>query len=243
MKIRRLEKITDFLNSNKVASVGEISELIDKSESTVRRDLKELVKQGILEETPGGVKLPVKISKDILYGERDVINASEKERIAEYAASLIEPGDSLFIDSGTTTSRMLKYINKFLIGVRIFTNSTNVAYECSSLGLDCIMLPGKLKHETGGVVGDLTISFLNEFSFDKAFIGTNSITINKGYSTLDYKEALVKKTVTQNSVKNYVVSDYSKINASPGVSFLGVNDATLITDKGVEFVENVEVVL
>ncbi len=242
MKIRRLEKITDFLNTNKVATVGEISELIDKSESTVRRDLKELVKQGILEETSGGVKLPVKISKDVLYDERDMINANEKERIAKYAASLVETGDNLFIDSGTTTSRMIKYLSKTLMEISIFTNSTNVAYECSILGIDCIMIPGKLKHETGGVVGDLTISFISEFTFDKAFLGANSITLNKGYSTPDYKEALVKKTVTQNSVKNYVVSDHSKVNEAPGISFLGINEATLITDKDVEFIENVEVV-
>ncbi len=243
MKIRRLEKITEYLNSNKVASVGEISELIDKSESTVRRDIKELVKQGILEETPGGVKLPVEISKDILYGERDVINSGEKEKIAKYAASLIEPGDNVFIDAGTTTNRMLRHINKSLMGVSIFTNSTNVAYECSSLGMECIMLPGKLKHETGGVVGDLTITFINEFSFDKAFLGTNSININKGYSTPDYKEALVKKTVAHKSARSYILSDYSKVNELTGVSFLPITDAVLISNKDVDFVENVEVVL
>ncbi|MBQ2317714.1 MAG: DeoR/GlpR transcriptional regulator [Lachnospiraceae bacterium] len=227
----RFARILSLVDRKGSATVAEMMREIEASESTIRRDLETLDKTGQLIKVRGGA-----ISKKGSYSTRDdeVVlrqqrNVDAKESIAKYAASLIESHDFVYIDAGTTTEKMLKYINNH--EAVYVTNAVSHAMKLASIGCTVFILGGEFKYATEAIVGEEAIASLSKYNFTKGFFGTNGITVKNGFTTPEIKEALIKRQAMASCKQCYVLADHSKFGEISSVSFGGVDEATIITDK------------
>lgn len=227
----RFARIIALVDRKGSATVAEMMREIEASESTIRRDLETLDKTGQLIKVRGGA-----ISKKGSYSTRDdeVVlrqqrNVDAKESIAKYAASLIESHDFVYIDAGTTTEKMLKYINNH--EAVYVTNAVSHAMKLASIGCTVFILGGEFKYATEAIVGEEAIASLSKYNFTKGFFGSNGITVKNGFTTPEIKEALIKRQAMASCMQCYVLADHSKFGEISSVSFGGVDEATIITDK------------
>jgi DeoR family transcriptional regulator, fructose operon transcriptional repressor len=227
----RHKYILDKLKANSVVYVNELVELLDTSESTIRRDLNFLHKEGKLNKVHGGATLLEKEfnTKDDLVSIRETLNIDDKTMIAKYAATLVEKNDFVYVDSGTTTSVMIDYLTEF--DAVYVTNGINQAKKLITLGFTTYILGGEIKGATEAIVGVEAINSLKRFNFTKGFFGTNGISDYRGFTTPDIKEALVKEEALKRSRTSYILADKSKFDGISCITFAAIDEAIIITTK------------
>lgn len=224
--------ILETVNKNKNVELGELCELLNTSESTVRRDLGLLDKKGLLVKVRGGA---IAVADESFTAaepnveEKAGLFAAEKEAIARYAASLIEDGDFVYIDAGTTTEKMIEYIPSK--SVTFVTNAFINAKKLAQRGFKVIILAGEIKPSTEAIVGSEAVSSLMCYNFTKCFMGVNGISVKGGISTPDKSEAAVKRTAVSRSKEVYILGDHSKFGKIFSVKFSELNWGKIITDK------------
>ena len=227
----RHQKILTILGNSGSISVQQLTKMLDSSESTIRRDLNVLGKEGRLVKVRGGAlnsegTVNTK-DDDVLY--RSGQNAEEKSEIARYAASLIEPGDFVYLDAGTTTGNMIDYLTE---RQAVFvTNATDHARRLSEKGYTTYILGGEFKAVTEAVVGEEAIANLSKYNFTKGFWGANGASPSYGFSTPDIREAMLKKSAMQHCSRRYVLCDSSKFSKISCVSFADFTSAVILTTK------------
>jgi DeoR family fructose operon transcriptional repressor len=225
----RYAKILSILERMGSVTVQQLMTELDTSESTIRRDLTALDAAGQLIKVHGGA-----IMKNTVYSTRDdeVVlrkekNREAKQRIAKYAATLIAPGDFVYIDAGTTTECMIDYI---ATQQAVFvTNAITHAKKLAARGCTVYILGGEFKAVTEAIVGEEAVVTLEKYNFTKGFWGTNGVSLKKGFSTPETKEALVKKKAMENCRECFVLADESKFNQISSVTFAAFENATVIT--------------
>lgn len=225
-KSKRLTIIRDYLRTHKDIRISELNGILDVSESTIRRDIKDLADEGFLKELYGSVVLLEKNQPDTFLKERLEQNIEAKKAIGEKAAAMISDGDFIYIDAGSTTFHMIKYITSK--NLTVVTNGHNIAEELLKYEIPCILLGGELKSLTMAVVGEIALENVRHYNFDIAFMGTNGIS-KAGYSTPDIKEGTLKKRVIEHSRKRYVLSDRTKMNLTTAYIFASRDECELIT--------------
>lgn len=205
------------------------------SESTVRRDLAALDEKGLLVKVHGGAvsanrpQLPVRNENPAL---RRTLYTEEKRRIAAYAASLIQAGDFVFLDAGTTTELMPDYLAP---GDAAFvTHAVRHALRLSSLGFRVYLLGGELKAGAELVLGEVTVRAISGFRFSKGFFGTDGISPDDGCTTPDPREAAVKAAAFAACRQPYILADESKFHMASNVRFARFEEATVITNRAPE---------
>lgn len=227
----RYAKILSVIERNGSAAVQQLMKDLDASESTIRRDLNAMDAAGALIKVHGGAiaKNPVFHTMDENVNSRKLLNAEEKIRIAKYAASLIEPDDFVYLDAGTTTELMIDYIqNRQTVFV---TNAISHAKKLADYGFRVYILGGEFKSSTEAIVGEEAIDTVAKYNFTKGFWGTNGISVTKGFSTPEVKEAMVKKKSMENCKKCYILADTSKFSQISSVKFADFDNATIITTQ------------
>ena len=225
----RFSKILSILEDMGSVTVQQLMTELDASESTIRRDLTALDARGQLIKVHGGaiIKNTVFSTMDDEVVHRKERNKEEKEAIAIYAAGLIAPGDFVYIDAGTTTERMIDYIsNKQAIYV---TNAITHAKKLAEKGCTVYILGGEFKAVTEAIVGEEAVATLEKYNFTKGFWGTNGVSLQRGFSTPELKEALVKRKSMENCKERFVLADQSKFNQISSVTFGEFESASVIT--------------
>ncbi len=207
-----------------------MQELVDEtnaSESTIRRDLTDLEKAKKLKRIHGGATLLQKKLAEPTVAEKTIKNSREKMRIAEKAASLIEDGDCIFLDAGTTTLEIIP----FLEGkeVVVVTNGLMNISLLIDLNIETHIIGGYVKHGTRAFVGRSAIQTLESFRFDKAFLGVNGLTVQDGCTTPDPEEAFIKENAVTRSRQSYILADHSKFGEVSFSKFSNAYDVTIIT--------------
>ena len=229
---KRLEEILKLVEKNGSVTVQELTEHLQASESTIRRDLCLLDEEGRLNKVHGGataINAYYASGKDVEVEYRKNLNREEKTAIARYAASLIKPGDLVYLDAETTTERMIDFITeKKAVYV---TNAVGHARRLVEIGCEAHILGGKFKLSTEAIVGIETVSELEKFNFTTGFIGTNGISRTAGFSTPDIEEAMVKRKAVIQCRRPYILGDPAKFNQIAPVTFAGIEDAELITTE------------
>lgn len=223
--------IIDTVNRKKNVELNELCELLDTSESTVRRDLSILHDKGVLVKVRGGA-IAVDDSFTSLeqnVDEKAVLFVREKEAIARYAASLIEDGDFAFIDAGTTTEKMIDFIPARQ--VTFVTNAFVHAKRLAQRGFKVFLPAGEIKLSTEAIIGASCVLSLDQYNFTKCFMGVNGISVTGGFSTPDPNEASVKAAVINNSHTAYILADHSKFDKTSSVKFAYLNKCRIITDR------------
>ena len=224
--------ILETVNKNKNVELGELCELLNTSESTVRRDLGLLDKKGLLVKVRGGA---IAVTDESFTAaepnveEKAGLFSAEKEAIARYAASLIEDGDFVYIDAGTTTEKMIEFIPSK--SVTFVTNAFINAKKLAQRGFKVIILAGEVKASTEAIVGSEAAITLMHYNFTKSFMGVNGISIKGGLSTPDKNEASVKTMAISRSKEVYILGDHSKFGKITSVKFSELSHGKIITDK------------
>ena len=226
----RQEKILDRLRQNGSVKVTVLAKDMGISESTIRRDINELDRQGRLKKVFGGA---VALNRDMSPVETDVaqrtlINIREKDIIAEYAASMINDNDFVYIDAGTTTEKMIDYLDKK--SVTYVTNGITHAKKLIQRGFDAYVIGGLLRPSTEAVIGAAAIEAVQKYNFTKCFMGTNGIDTESGFTTPDIGEAAVKTAVMKKSYVSFVLADHTKFGLVSPVTFADIEEACVITD-------------
>jgi DeoR family transcriptional regulator, fructose operon transcriptional repressor len=227
-KSKRLSILVQYLKKHKDVQISELSNVVLASESTIRRDIKDLAKEGIVKELYGSILYIEHNEKDVLLKERISLHKEEKQMIGKKAASLIKDGSFIYLDAGSTTMQMIPYITAK--NLTFVTNGLNVATELIKHNHDVRILGGSIKEITLAVVGEEAMEYLKAYHFDYCFIGTNGISEN-GYSTPDIKEGMLKKLVIKQSRNKYVLSDSSKEGKTTAYVFAKLDQVTLINEK------------
>ena len=227
----RHREILKILAEKQAVTVSELSELLNTSESTIRRDLNKLDSQGMLNKVFGGATATTEIleAKDDTVDTRSQLNIEEKRMIGEYAATLINNYDLVYIDAGTTTRVFIEYITNR--NATYVTNALDHGLYLMGKGFNVYIVGGKLKASTECVVGADGIKFLEKFNFTKSFIGTNGIDINAGFTTPDIEEGHIKGEVLKRSYHSFVLADNSKFHKVYPVTFGNIKNSCIITGK------------
>lgn len=232
----RRSQIVKLVEERKSVYVQELMTLYDASESTIRRDLTELDHKGLLTKVHGGaIALENSITTlDVSVIERANLNKDGKEKIAKFAASLINSDDIVFIDAGTTTGIMLDYIYGTAAANATFvTNGLIHGRRLASLGCTVYLPSGQVKDKTEALIGADTCAYLEKMNFTKCFIGSNGVTVTEGLTTPDKHESLVKEMVINHSKNKYVMADHSKFGSISTVSFAEFKNVKIITDGNI----------
>ena len=227
---QRHKLLLELVNKKKSITVTEAKEVLNVSESTIRRDIIALHNAGKLTKVFGGAIAleETVITEEPSVDQRVEKNKDEKSIIAEYAASLVEQGDFVYIDAGTTTGYMLGYLNN---SKSVFvTNAVTHAKKLALQGNKVILIEGELKGSTEALVGGYAAS-LKKFHFSKGFFGTNGLSKKAGFTTPDTSEALVKNKAMEQCKECYVLADQSKFDKISPVTFQQFGRATIITES------------
>ena len=225
----RHEIILNELKKNSVVYVSSLVDLLQTSESTIRRDLTYLHKQGKLNKVHGGATMIQNNiqTKDAEINVRENLHIEEKLVIAKKAATLIKPHDFVYIDAGTTTNLMIDFITEK--NATYVTNGLLHASRLISKGFRTYLLGGEIKPLTQAIIGGEAISCLEKYHFTVGFFGTNGICVKEGFTTPEIKEALVKKLAIEHTRNPYILADNSKYNEVSSVTFAKIEDAAIIS--------------
>jgi DeoR/GlpR family transcriptional regulator of sugar metabolism len=228
---QRHEFILKNLAVEKINSCTTLAKLLGVSESTIRRDLEVLESQGVLERTRGGAILSQRIRHEAEYIKRAQSHINEKQRIGAFAAQLIDEGDVVYINSGTTTAQVIQHIQKTPT-ITVITNNTSPLNEPHELDYELILLGGAFLPQSNAVVGPFTTDNINQIYATKAFIGVEGISLKYGCTVSTPQEAeIIRRMIEHTQGPVIVVADHSKWGAVSNHLIARIDQiASLVTD-------------
>lgn len=232
---QRKEKILDLLKEDGSAKVIDLARIFKVTEVTIRQDLEKLEKNGMVIREHGGVHLKDVEDKVRNFSLVHQDNLKEKEIIAEKCLEFIQPGDTIILDSGSTTTEIAKKIVN-IKGLTVITNALNIALMLgANPNIDIIMTGGEFKAPTLSLTGQKAADFFKGLNVQKLFLATAGISLKSGLTYPSLSDLVVKKAMIDAADTTYLVADSSKIGKSAFASLgaLSLIDY-IITDEGVE---------
>ena len=225
--------IMDKLSQTQQVEVLDIIDAFQVSAITARRDLDQLEKEGLLVRTHGGaIKVNTPSTRKLFsYDEKAMLNKDRKEYIGELASRLVQESDVIFIDSGSTLFHMCNYL-KTIRHLTVITNSLPVAAELVGYpNIRINLIGGELDHERKAVYGLVSEITLDHYHTNKAFIGADGVSLAKGLTTYDEKEAAISRKIAASSDEVFLLCDSSKIERNSSVKFAPLSILkALVTD-------------
>lgn len=230
----RQQELLHYLRTFRTGHVAELSEVLGASESTIRRDLDQLQEQGLVERVHGGAAI-TESGGEPAAPLRATAYATQKLRIGERAASLVEDGSTVLISGGTTTEAMLGFLGD-KAGLSVVTNSLNVATGLAkSTDAEVIVLGGLLRRDELSLLGHVTVQTLQEFQIDTVFTGAYGIDAERGLTGMNIGETQTDRALVESAVRLVVLADSSKLAQRGRVRIAPVDAiSTLITDDGAD---------
>lgn len=229
LQAERLEKISDYLATNKYASINELAETFDTSPATIRRSLKELEKKKIVESVRGGAVLRGSGNTfEHPYSIKRRRNETEKKRIATYAASLISTNSSIYLDASSTVREMadLLYDKK---GVSICTNDVLIAGDLSSAKDIVVMVTGGvLRQGFYSLSGYFSDQFVSRIQVDRAFMGIDAISLTNGLMLTNDEDISVKRKVGKAAKELIILADHEKFKQDAFLKAWDYSEVSLI---------------
>jgi DeoR family transcriptional regulator of aga operon len=206
----RRRAILDLLNREGRVLVKELADRFDTSQITIRKDLEVLHSQGSLHRTHGGA-LTVQSGTlvDPSLQEKEKLHRQEKLRIAAAAVAMIEEGQSIILDSGTTTTAIARSLRGFR-RLTVITNAVNIAAELATSGIEVILTGGTVRTNSFSLVGPLAEETLRRLTADLLFLGVDGFDTRLGLSTPNLLEAKVNRVMVEIARKTVAVCDSSK---------------------------------
>lgn len=245
LAIERQRMILEILRREGVVRTAELCEILNVSAVTIRSDLRDLERVGELEMVWGGAvsKAPASDS-EVRLEQRSHLNSTNKKRIGERAARLIEEGQTIFLDAGTTTIEIVNHLPRNFDYLRVVTPALNVAVATTHYPyIELVMPGGVLRNLTRSLVGSQTLRSLEMFNADWLFLASAGYDLKHGVTTGNIMEVEVKRTMVQQATRVVLVADSSKYgrNLSLNVAPLSKVDVlvtdTLLSDSDAQAIE------
>ncbi len=228
----KLDAVLGILARKGYRSVSELAEDLAVSEVTVRRYLDRLEQRGLIRRTHGGAFAGLEMI-EVDYRVRETEHREQKQAIGRLAWSLIQPGESVYLDAGSTVAYLATAMDDTR-RITVVTNSTIVleALENRS-NIETILLGGRVHAASHSLVGLVAEENASQFRFTKAFLGAAGVNVEQGLTQSNVEEVPVKKRVAANAREVIVCADSSKFGRDVLVMFLGLGQVhTVITDTG-----------
>jgi len=230
----RRSQIIALLENNGQVNVQQLSDLFNVSCVTIRNDLAYLEDKNLLYRTRGGAIRQTKIAIDLALSEKARKNQEQKRRISLKAVELIHEGDTIILDSGTTTMEIAKQLKNFQ-NLTVITNALPIATELAGhQGIEIIMPGGVLREKSFSLVGSQAERNLRDFYCDKLFLGVDGFDTTFGVYTPSVAEAQVNRVMVEIARETIVVTDSSKFGKR-SLAFIVPLDKIhrVITDDGI----------
>ncbi|ASP20066.1 HTH-type transcriptional repressor GlcR [Antarctobacter heliothermus] len=226
----RHQRILSMLAASRQVSANDLAEMLSVSRETVRRDLLDLEKTGQVNRVHGGAVLPEPRTEEP-FRQRMTVQLRAKSEIARKAAGLIQPGQTILVDAGTTTAIFARELAK-LSGVSVITNSLDVATTLQGAGKEVLLLGGRMLADVPATVGELTLSEIRRFSVDLCFSAPVAVHPVKGAFFYDLQEAEIAIAMASQSSRSIILADQSKLGETSRVrSWEPGEIGTLVTNK------------
>lgn len=227
----RQVRILEQIKLKGYQSIDELVECLGVTPQTIRRDLNQMAQRGELERHHGGAG-PVSSTRNAEYQTRKLNYSEEKQRIAACIASHIPDQASLFINIGTTNEIIARALLERK-GLKVVTNNLMVASILSAKpDFTVIIAGGEVRHRDGGIVGEATRDFVNQFKLDYGIIGISGIDEDGSLLDFDYQEVRIAQAIISNSRYVYLAADHSKFGRSAMVRLGNLSQCTaLFTDR------------
>jgi DeoR family transcriptional regulator of aga operon len=230
--VSRRKEILQLLSNNGQVLVDSLSRQFKVSEVTIRNDLDQLEKKNLLIRARGGaIKFETSVGLDQRLADKHRINHSEKARIGKHASLLVNEGDTIIIDSGSTTAEMVKNLPDFQ-DLTVITNALNIANQLMNKpNINMIIPGGYLRKNMLSLVGPQSEKSLRNFNVDKAFLGVDGFDTKSGIFTPSVEEARLNEIMIEVSKEVILLADSSKFKRRSFAFICSINDIDkVITD-------------
>ncbi len=221
---RRQDLILDKVQATGFVTIDELVAHFQVTPQTIRRDLNQLANQNKLRRHHGGAGVESS-TVNTAYQTRKIMDLEAKEKIAQELVRLIPDGASLFINIGTTTETIARALLNHS-NLRIVTNNLHVAsILCAKEDFTVIVAGGEVRNRDGGIVGEATRDFINQFQMDFGIIGISGIHSDGSLLDFDYREVRVAQTIIANSRQVLLAADHSKFGRNAMVRLGNITQA------------------
>ena len=231
--LKRRAEILNLINKNGKVSVIELSEKFGISVVSIRNDLTHLEQKGLLIKTRGGAIKSQPVNFDLSLNQKLKINYAEKQKIGKKAIEFVKNGDSIVIDSGSTTLEVAKNLKD--LNINLITNSLPIADLVADFKNVNVIIPGgELRPEMRSLIGPITLHTIARFQCDVAFIGADSISSTEGIFTPLISEAAVSRAMIGIAKTVIAVLDSSKFSRHSLAKICDLEHLDIIiTDKNI----------
>lgn len=230
--LAREEKIMEILNAENSVSVNKLMKLLYVSQATIRRDLTEMAKKGLLKRTHGGAILFSSTSEESSIVIRTETMKREKRMICEKALDYIKNNDSIFLDPSSTVCTIVPLLVNFRY-LTIISNSLNAAMAIGQKTNFKVFIPsGFLKAQSNSILGDSTSKVISDIHCDIFLFSAAGIDTDRGLTEATIEQAEMKKIMCRNSRKRILLLDHTKFEQSFLAKSIDLMDVdVLITDR------------
>jgi DeoR family transcriptional regulator of aga operon len=228
----RHDTIRRAIEVNGRVSIADLKDRLGVSEVTIREDLKHLESRGVLTRVRGGAVVSRNGAMEMSLEETSTTNHAEKMAIAARAAAMVENGQTIIIDVGSTTTEMAKALLPELSRVVVITNGLNIALILEALrGVSVIVTGGTLRPLQHSLVAPMGTLLLDQLKADVAFLGCNGVDQTRGFTNTNIAEAEIKQAMVRSAAKSVFLADHDKIGEVASAFVADISGADLlITD-------------
>ncbi len=231
---RRENQILQLLARNRELSVGQFAEQLDVSAATIRRDLQDMEDRGLLKRLHGGATLAGISRVEPLFEDKQDLQPEAKQRIAARALELIDDGDRIYLDGGSTALALARLLDRKR-RLTIVTNSLMAAAELMNTEHQLILVGGEFRSLSRTLVGPLTAPLINSLRVDKAFMGSIGFSLEEGMTTTDPGEAFTKEQIMRRAGQVVLLADSSKFGVQSFARSGSLDDIDiLITEQATD---------
>lgn len=234
LPVERKMHIIDLVKRKHIVSISDLSQALSVSETTIRRDIAEIEQEGLLKRTYGGVILDSSANTEPPFRERSLEHIDQKERIGQRAASLVNDGDHIILDSGTTIPFIARHLLQHK-NLTVITPDMNVAMELrEAKDIEVIVTGGRL-YRSGYVLNGIpTLDFLSTLHVQKVFLGAQAIHAKNGVTQTEIELVQSKRAMVKCGQQIIVCADSSKVGKTTLHTVVPIQEIhTFITGKEV----------
>lgn len=213
MKYDRLQEILKQLNNTGSVKVTDLSKRLNVTEETIRKDLATLEKEKKLKRVRGGAYQPKTLDKEVPVLLRETMFKEEKQIMANKCLKFIEDGDSIALDSSTTSLSIAALLNRTTLKITVISNSLDIANVLKDhKSIKLIIIGGNFRNVTHSFIGVNAQAVISRYLIDKAFISSSGISLHIGPTDYSEEESLIRKQFLQQSEQNFLVVDHTKFD-------------------------------
>jgi len=230
---KRKNEILQTLHKHGKVKIDDLSQLLDVSSMTIRRDLDILEKEGELIRIHGGAVLAKPLVQEVTFTQKESMELERKKDIAKKAVTFVKDGQTILLDSGTTTLEIAKLL-KTRNNITVITNDIHIASFLLDSELKVIVTGGELQNNVGTLYGPQTDIFLQNVYVDILFLGAPAVDIKAGVTTPTLEKAMLKQLMIKAAEATWLVADTTKLDTKAFAKVCDLKELTgFITDDSI----------